>query len=112
MNRAREKLVTLAKSLGVELRQSHARVGKFALIMHQRYAHAGRFKREALRKLKTYLGRVIRDITRKIEGDHNPFLNAIRIFHGRSLTRRRVARHLGRNPNEDFTKPAWFASVE
>ena len=30
---------------------------------------SGRAKR-ALRKLKTYLGRVIRDITRKIEGDH------------------------------------------
>jgi IS5 family transposase len=72
MNRAREKLVTLAKRLGVELRQSYARVGKFALIMHQRYAHARQFKRanKALRKLKTYLGRVIRDITRKIEGDH------------------------------------------
>jgi IS5 family transposase len=39
MNRAREKLVKLAKKLGVELRQSYARVGKFALIQHQRYAH-------------------------------------------------------------------------
>src|SRR5258708_13848307 len=40
INRAREKLVKLAKKLGVELRQSYARVGKFALIQHQRYAHA------------------------------------------------------------------------
>ena len=72
MNRAREKLVKLAKKLGVELRQSYARVGKFALIQHQRYAHAKQFKRanRALRKLKTYLGRVIRDIARKIDGDH------------------------------------------
>ncbi|MGA8312936.1 MAG: IS5 family transposase [Terriglobales bacterium] len=71
LNRAREKLVKLAKKLGVELRQSYARVGKFALIEHQRYAHAKQFNRanRALRKLKTYLGRVIRDITRKIEGD-------------------------------------------
>ena len=71
LNRAREKLVTLAKNLGVELRQSYTRVGKFALIQHQRYAHAKQFKRanRALRKLKTYLGRVIRDITRKIDGD-------------------------------------------
>src|SRR5882762_7370437 len=71
MNRAREKLVKLAKKLGVELRQSYARVGKFALIQHQRYAHAKQFKRanRALRTLKTYLGRVIRDIARKIEGD-------------------------------------------
>src|SRR6202048_2969401 len=72
MNRAREKLVKLAKKLGVELRQSYTRVGKFALIQHQRYAHAKQFKRanRALRTLKTYLGRVIRDIARKIDGDH------------------------------------------
>jgi transposase, IS5 family len=71
LNRAREKLVKLAKQLGVELRQSYARVGKFALIQHQRYAHAKQFKRanRALRTLKTYLGRVIRDIARKIDGD-------------------------------------------
>jgi IS5 family transposase len=71
LNRAREKLVKLAKKLGVELRQSYARVGKFALIQHQRYAHAKQFKRanRALRTLKTYLGRVIRDIARKIDGN-------------------------------------------
>src|SRR5256884_1327177 len=71
LNRAREKLVTLAKQLGVELRQSYTRVGKFALIRHQRYAHAKQFKRanRALKTLKTYLGRVIRGIDRKI-ADH------------------------------------------
>jgi IS5 family transposase len=39
------------------MRQSYARVGKFALIQHQRYAHAKQFKRanRALRKLKTWL---------------------------------------------------------
>jgi transposase, IS5 family len=40
VNRAREKLVKLAKRLGVVLRQSYARVGKIELIKHQRYAHA------------------------------------------------------------------------
>jgi transposase, IS5 family len=71
LNRAREKLVKLAKKQGVGLRQSYTRVGKFALIQHQRYAHAKHFKRanKALRTLKTYLGRVIRDIARKTEGD-------------------------------------------
>lgn len=69
LNRAREKLVRLAKLNGVGLRQSYARVGKFALIQHQRYAHAKQFKRanRMLKKLRTYLGRVIRDIGRKIE---------------------------------------------
>jgi len=71
LNRAREILVRLARKHGVALRQSYARVGKFALIRHQRYAHAKQFKRagRALKTLKTYLGRVIRDIERKIEGD-------------------------------------------
>ena len=71
LNRARERLVRLAAHVGVELRQSYARVGKLALIKHQRYAHAHQFKRanRSLRRLKTYLGRVIRDIGRRIDGD-------------------------------------------
>jgi transposase, IS5 family len=71
VNRARETLVRLARKLGVELRQSYARVGKLALIKHQRYAHAKQFKRanRSLRKLKTYLGRVIRDVKRKTAGN-------------------------------------------
>ena len=71
MHRARERLVRLAKKHGVTLRQSYERVGKYALIKHQRYAHAKQFKRanRALRTLRTYLGRVTRDIMRKIKGD-------------------------------------------
>jgi transposase, IS5 family len=87
LNRAREKLVKLADKLNVKLRQSYARVGKFELIKHQRYAHARQFNRanRALRKLKTYLGRVIRDIARKIEGDHRLETNFARLL---SLARR------------------------
>src|ERR1700716_79915 len=71
LNRAREILVRLAKRQGLALRQSYARVGKFALIKHQRYAHAKQFKRanRALKKLKTYLGRVIRDLARRSADD-------------------------------------------
>jgi IS5 family transposase len=71
LHRAREKLVRLAKKNGVALRQSYERVGKRALIAHQRYAHAKQFKRanRALKSLRTYLGRVIRDIRRKIAGE-------------------------------------------
>ncbi len=45
MHRARERLVRLAKKRSVSLRQSYVRVGKFALIQQQRYAHAKHFKR-------------------------------------------------------------------
>lgn len=71
VHRAREILVRMAAKHGVRLRQSYRRVGKFALIKHQRYAHAKQWKRanRALKTLRTYLGRVIRDITRKIEND-------------------------------------------
>jgi IS5 family transposase len=67
MRRARERLVRLARKHGVGLRQSYERVGKYALIAHQRYAHAKQFKRanRALRALRTYLGRVARDLVRK-----------------------------------------------
>jgi IS5 family transposase len=71
MFRARERLVALAQKLGIDLRQTYVRVGKEVLIQHQRYAHAKQFKRakRALRRLKTYLGRVIRDLARKSLGD-------------------------------------------
>ena len=67
--RAREHLVRHAKRHGVALRQSYERVGKIALIRHQRYAHAKQFKRatRALKTLRTQLGRVLRDIRRKIK---------------------------------------------
>src|ERR1700733_11612012 len=70
-HRAIEKLVDLAKREGVELRQSYRRLAKRAAIMIGRYTHAhqfGRARRE-LKFLRTRLGRVIRDIRRKIEGD-------------------------------------------
>ena len=71
LHRAREKLVALTKETGVDLRQSYVRVGKRALIKHQRYAHAKQFKRanRSLRTLRTYLGRTIRDISRQIAGE-------------------------------------------
>jgi IS5 family transposase len=81
LNRARERLVRLAKSHAIVLRQSYARVGKLALIKQQRYAHAKQFKRanKCLRTLKTYLGRVMRDIRRKIAGDEA--LRTVFAFH-------------------------------
>jgi transposase, IS5 family len=71
MHRALEKLVELAKRNAVPLRQSYVRVAKRAAIMVGRYSHAHQFKRarRMLKFLRTRLGRVIRDITRKIADD-------------------------------------------
>jgi IS5 family transposase len=71
INKARVRLVKQARAAGLELRQSYVRVGKKALIQHQRYAHAKQFKRagKQLKRLRTWLGRTIRDIERQIEGN-------------------------------------------
>ena len=70
-HRALEKLVDLAQRSGVPLRQSYRRVAKRAAIMIGRYSHAHQFKRarRAMKFLRIRLGRVIRDIRRKIDGN-------------------------------------------
>lgn len=67
LNRAREQLVDAAKDAGIELRQSYTRVGKHADHKAGRYAHAKQYQRmrREIRKLRTWLGRVIRDVERK-----------------------------------------------
>jgi len=69
-HRALEKLVDLARRNDVPLRQSYRRVAKRAAIMVGRYTHAHQFKRarRELKFLRIRLGRVIRDIRRKIAG--------------------------------------------
>ena len=67
LNRAREQLVEAAQDAGITLRQSYARVGKAAEHQAGRYAHARQYRRmqREIRKLRTWLGRVIRDVQRK-----------------------------------------------
>jgi IS5 family transposase len=58
----------LARRHGVRLRQSYSPVAKAAAMMASRYAHAKQFRRHRRRILRSRLGRIIRDIRRKIEG--------------------------------------------
>jgi len=69
-HRALEKLVALAHRHGIILRQSYRRLAKRAALMVGRYTHAHQFRRarRELKFLRTRLGRVIRDIRRKIAG--------------------------------------------
>jgi IS5 family transposase len=55
---------------GVPLRQSYLRLAKRAAMMAGRYAHAKQFNRHQreLRFLRTRLGRLVRDIRRKVRG--------------------------------------------
>jgi IS5 family transposase len=70
-HRAIEKLTDLARRNNVPLRQSYRRVAKRAAIMVGRYTHAHQFKRarRELKFLRIRLGRVIRDVRRKIAGN-------------------------------------------
>ena len=61
LNRAREILVRLAKGAGIKLHQFYHRVGKFALINHQRYATPS----NSSAPRRPYLGRVIREVARR-----------------------------------------------
>lgn len=67
--RAREQLVALAQEAGVELRQSYARLAPRLALQVGRYAHAKQFKRmrKALKRLKGYTGRVMRDLRRHLQ---------------------------------------------
>ncbi len=71
LHKARVALVRRARKTGIELRQSYERVGKAAFVRSQRYAHARQMNRAKAqtRKLRTYLGRTIRDIERKTHGN-------------------------------------------
>lgn len=69
--KALQTLVRQAKRHGFQLRRSHTRVAKSAALMAGRYAHAKQLKRMSrqVKKLKTFLGRVFREICRKIAGN-------------------------------------------
>ena len=71
--RAILELGKLARKHNIPLRQSYKRVGKKLAIQVGRYAHAKQFKRmrKSLKKLKCRLGRIERDILRRIEGDED-----------------------------------------
>ena len=61
------RLAKLARQRGISLRQSYVRVSKRIYFLQSRYARAKQYRRSArqTKKLRTYLGRLIRDIERK-----------------------------------------------
>lgn len=63
------ELVTQSNKRGIKLRQSYKFVSKKALTKQAGYAHARQMNRsrKMTKKLKTYLGRVYRDILKKAE---------------------------------------------
>lgn len=80
-DRMRERLVKQAEKEAVKLRQTYQRVGKRLLFQQSRYASAKQFNRAAActKKLKTLLGRTIRDIERKCT-DPSPALTDLLVL--------------------------------
>ena len=73
LNRMRAELVKRCDYAGIELRQRYPRVAKRLLWLASRYFHARQTKRakREVKKLRTILGRVMRDIRRQIAGDES-----------------------------------------
>ena len=95
-DRARQKLVDAAKQRDIALRQNYNRNAKQFLAQQSRYAHARQMKRarRCTRKLKTYLGRVIRDIERKIPHPDEELKSLLdigtRIFHQQRKDKKKI----------------------
>lgn len=69
LNRGREQLVKLAGEAGIALRQNYNREAPRLAGQIGRYAHAKQYKRMrgSLKKLKTLVGRVWRDVSRQLD---------------------------------------------
>ena len=67
--KARRQLVALAVEGGIDLRQNYNRLAPPLATQVGRYAHAKQFRRmrKALKKLKGYTGRVLRDLRRQLQ---------------------------------------------
>jgi transposase, IS5 family len=67
-HRSRERLVKQARRDGLRIKQSYKHSGKKLLLASSRYAHARQMKRAraSTRKLRTQLGRVVREIERQV----------------------------------------------
>lgn len=101
LNRAREHLVSLAFKYGVKLRQSYERVGPRTALKAGRYAHAKQFKRmrKEVKKLKTYLGRTLRDIERQVRGS----LDLERVFEDLFAKARRLLSQDKKTPHKLYS---------
>ena len=77
--KGRELLVEKAREEGIDLRQTYSRVGRRSAIMQGRYTRAGQYNRarKEQKKLKNYLGRVLRDVERKLDPEHHPGWDAL-----------------------------------
>jgi IS5 family transposase len=82
-HRCRERLVKAARREGLAIKQSYRHVGKKLLMQSSRYAHARQMKRAraATRKLRTQLGRVVREIERQVREPSDKLVKLLETAH-------------------------------
>jgi len=105
-HKARAELVKAAKAYGIDLRQSYARKSKHAVFLTNRYMAARQMNRgrKMAKKVRNYLGRVMRDIERAMERE--PLLkNAF----SRDLTKAKKIYAQAANPKEPNKIYSWHA---
>jgi IS5 family transposase len=90
-HRCRQRLVKVARQQGLVIKQSYEHIGKKQLLDSSRYAHARQMKRAraATRKLRTQLGRVMREIERQVT-------EPIEFMRNKSTTRTRFTAYMSR----------------
>ena len=78
LDTARRAIVRQAAKLCIKIKQTYVRLGRRALLSHARAMHKGEKKlaRRQLKKLRTYLGRVLRDFERKLT-DRSPAIDRL-----------------------------------
>jgi len=81
--RMRERLVKAARAERLTIKQSYRHVGRRLLMQSSRYAHARQMKRAraCTRKLKTQLGRIVREIERQVETPSNKLAKLLQTAH-------------------------------
>jgi IS5 family transposase len=81
--RMRERLVKVARAEGLTIKQSYRHVGRRLLMQSSRYAHARQIKRAraCTRKLKTQLGRVVREIERQTQTPSDKLAKLLQTAH-------------------------------
>jgi IS5 family transposase len=82
-HRCRERLVKMARREGLVIKQSYQHVGKRLLMQSSRYAHARQMQRAraCTRKLRTQLGRVVREIERQVVGPSEKLARLLETAH-------------------------------
>jgi IS5 family transposase len=95
-DRARQRLVDFTKERRIKLRQNYNRKSKQMLYWQSRYSHARQMKRAkaCTRKLRNYLGRVLRDIERNCPKPDRQLQSLIdigtRIYHQKQKDKNKV----------------------